>query len=123
LELAALDLGQVLVRRVKGDREMPVRCMVGVFGANDGKLNAETLLLDTREETLQGEGTIDLAKERIDLELYERPVRFSVVSLPSPILIEGTLANRRVRLDRSGVVKRGGAAVLLGTLVNPFAAL
>jgi uncharacterized protein involved in outer membrane biogenesis len=123
IELAALDLGEYLVRRVKGDDAVPIRCLVGTFGIDDGRMTAETLLMDTRVDRIVGEGTIDLAKEEIDLRLYEHPRRATLGSLASPILIEGSFADRKVRLDRKGLFKRGGAAVLLGALVHPAAAL
>jgi uncharacterized protein involved in outer membrane biogenesis len=123
VELAALDLGEYLVRRVKGEDAVPIRCLVGTFDIADGTMTAETLLMDTKVDRIVGEGTIDLAKEELDLRLYEHPRRATLGSLASPILIEGSFAERRMRLDRKGLLKRGGAAVLLGALIHPAAAL
>jgi uncharacterized protein involved in outer membrane biogenesis len=123
IELAALDLGEILVRRVKGEHAVPIRCLVGVFDIDEGRMTAETMILDSKVDRIVGEGVIDLANEEIDLRLYEHPRRFTLGSLSSPIHVEGSFANRHVSLDRSGLLKRGGAAVLLGVLVNPVAAL
>jgi AsmA protein len=86
-------------------------------------MRARTLLLDTDIERITGTGTIDLARERIDLRLEQHAKDFSVGSLSSPLEIEGTLAGRHVEIDRSSLLKKGGAAAALGLLVHPAAAL
>lgn len=123
IELAALDLGEYLVRRVKGEDAVPIRCLVGTFDIDEGVMTAETMLMDTHVDRIVGEGVIDLRREELDLRLYEHPRRATFGSLSSPILVEGTFAERKVRLERKGLLKRGGAAILLGALVHPAAAL
>jgi hypothetical protein len=124
IELIAIDLGEVLVKRLaKDDDQVPIRCIVGTFGIDEGVMTARTLLLDTDIERITGTGTIDLARERIDLRLEQHAKDFSVGSLSSPLEIEGTLAGRHVEIDRSSLLKKGGAAAALGLLVHPAAAL
>lgn len=125
LELVALHLGDYLTKRLSGDddEQAPIRCLVGVFDAEDGRLVARTLMLDTHHLRIEGEGSIDLARERIDLRLEQHSKNFALGSLRTPIEISGPLAQREARLVKGPLAVRGGAAVALGTLVHPLAAL
>lgn len=123
LELVAVDLGEALVAELWGDKQAPVRCAIGTFAVNDGRMEARTLLLDSDDVRITGEGTIDLARERMDLTLHQHPKDFSIGTLRSPIDIEGGLRTRQAHVRKSGLVRRAGAALALGALVNPIAAL
>jgi uncharacterized protein involved in outer membrane biogenesis len=125
LELLALHLGDYLAKRLSGDddEQAPIRCLVAVFDAADGRLAARTLMLDTHHLRIAGEGTIDLASERIDLRLEQHSKNFALGSLRTPIEISGPLARREAKLVKGPLAVRGGAAVALGTLVHPLAAL
>jgi uncharacterized protein involved in outer membrane biogenesis len=123
LDLLAIDLGDALVEKLKGDNPTKINCLVGTFGARDGVLETRTLLLDSKNERFTGEGSIDLRNERIDLVLHQHPKDFSIGTLRTPLEIEGGLGYRRVKLQKEGLLVRGGAAVALGALVHPLAAL
>jgi uncharacterized protein involved in outer membrane biogenesis len=123
LELVALHLGDYLFTRLGGRQDIdPIDCLVGVFDARDGVLAARTLLLDTEHVRIEGEGTIDLGKEHIDLVLRQHSKDLAIGALRTPIEIAGPLRTRRARLVPGPLLARGGAAVALG-LVHPAAAL
>jgi uncharacterized protein involved in outer membrane biogenesis len=123
LDLLAIDLGDALVEKWKGDEPTPIRCAVAVFDARDGVLETQTLLVESKNERFTAEGSIDLRRERIDLTIDQHPKDFSIGTLRTPIEIEGGLGYRKVRLQKEGLLKRGGAAVALGALIHPAAAL
>ena len=123
LELVAIDLSEALVAHLYGNQPAPIHCLVGTFEVADGRATARSLLLDTDDVRVTGQGTIDLAKEKLDLRLHQHPKDFSIGTLRSPIDIEGGFRTRRAHVRRSGLLRRGGAAVALGTLVHPLAAL
>jgi uncharacterized protein involved in outer membrane biogenesis len=124
LELLALHLGDYLLARIgKDDDEIPIRCLVGVFDGEDGVLEARRLLLDTRHVRIEGKGKIDLGRERIDLELEQHSKDFSIGALRTPIVVEGPLTQRRAHLKGGPLTVRGGAAVALGAVIHPIAAL
>lgn len=124
LELIALHLGDLLLARLGRDDEIAdIRCVVGLFGVERGVFETRTLMLDTPHVRIDGRGTIDLARERIDLELEQEAKRFTVGALRTPIVIEGPLASRRARLAKGPLLARGGAAVALGAAIHPAAAL
>lgn len=123
LELIAIDFGEAIVAHVYGNKPAPVECAVGTFDIEDGRFQARTLLLDSHDVRVTGEGWIDLAREEMDLRLHQHPKDFSVGTLRSPIDIQGSLAERKAKVRKSGLFRRAGAAVALGALVHPVAAL
>jgi uncharacterized protein involved in outer membrane biogenesis len=123
LELVALDFSEAALAHLYGNQQAPIECLVGVFDIADGRAEATTLLMDTEDVRVTGEGWIDLGEERLDLTLRPHPKDFSIGTLRSPIEIEGGLRDRRARISKTGLARRGGAAVALGVLVHPLAAL
>ncbi len=123
LELVAIDFGEALVAKLYGSEPAPILCLVGTFDIEDGRLTARNLLMDTDDVRLTGEGTVDLAREQVDLRVHQHPKDFSIGTLRSPIDIEGGLRTRRAHVRKSGLARRAGAAVALGALIHPLAAL
>jgi uncharacterized protein involved in outer membrane biogenesis len=123
LELLAIDLSEALVAELYGNQEAPIDCLIGVFDGEDGVFTARSLLMDSDDVRVTGEGTIDLAREQLDLTIRQHPKDFSVGTLRTPILIQGGFADRRARLERTGLARRAGGALALGALLHPAAAL
>jgi len=122
LEVIGLDGGEIMKFLFKGDRNVPLRCAVADFADKDGVMSAETFVFDTTDTIVKGEGQISVADETLALKLIPVPKDPSIFVLRSPIHLEGTLKHPKVRPDKQLFV-RVGSAVLLGTLVNPLAAL
>ena len=122
LEVVGLDAGEIMKFLFKGDQNVPLRCGVADFAVKDGVMNAETFVIDTTDTIVKGEGQISVADESLALKFSPVPKDPSIFVLRSPIHIEGTLKHPKVRPDKM-LAMRVGAAVLLGTLVNPLAAL
>jgi AsmA family protein len=123
LELLALHLGGYIRARLDKDNPGPIRCLVGIFEAKQGVLEARSLLLDTSHVRIEGEGKIDLAREELDLELEQHSKHLTFGALQTPIEIQGPLTSRTAHLKPGPLVARGGGAVALGTLLHPLAAL
>lgn len=121
--LTNLDLAHAAKLLIAGDRNSPVHCVVADFVAENGRLAARNLVVDTTSEKIVGEGTIDLATERFDLALNAQSKRPSLVALRGPIVIEGTFRAPRVHPATLPVAARIGTSVALGALLTPLAAL
>ena len=63
------------------------------------------------------------ATEALNLTLRTEAKHFSIGSIPAPINISGTFAHPSVSPDFAAVGARAGAAVGLGILLTPLAAL
>lgn len=122
VELMGLDAGQALGLLLGQDRETQLRCAVTVFDVKKGVAHSELMVLDTVDTRVDGSGTLDLARERLDFRFNPQPKDPSILVARSPVLIGGTFADPKLSIDKGALLARLGSAVLLG-LVNPLAAL
>jgi hypothetical protein len=106
-----------------GDKNVPIQCMVSDFQAEKGDLRIKTMVLDTGHEKITGSGNINLRDETLNLTLQANPKDTSLVTLRGPILITGTFKQPSVTPQLKGPAARGAAAVALGLVGGPLAAL
>ncbi len=123
LRLANLDVANALVALARGDREIPLRCAVAYFAAENGVLRPRTLVVDTEHTVLKGEGAINLGTEELALRLIAEPKDASLFSLRGPIRIDGTLKDPAIHPELGNMIARSGAAVALASVATPFAAM
>ena len=87
-----------------------------------GILRPNALILDTQVTTITGTGSIDLAREQLDLTLNQRTKNTSPLALRSPLILRGSFVKPVVGVDKGKLAARALGAVALG-LVNPLLAL
>lgn len=123
LEIVGIDGGEALKFFLGGDKEVPMRCAVADFKINDGVMKTNTFVIDTTDTNIIGNGTIDLSKEVVDLTLETRPKDPSIFASRAPLYVAGTLKSPDFSVDKTVIAGRIGAAVALGILATPLAAL
>lgn len=123
VNLAGLDLGNSLISALGLPRRAEMRCMLADFTLEDGLLDTRTMLVDTSEANVIGKGNINLKDEKIDYEIRTQPKRINVASLATPIHLDGALRSPSIRPEVGPLALRAGAAVALGALLTPLAAL
>lgn len=123
INLAGLDFGNALLSALGIPSRAKLRCMIADFDMKKGLVQTDTLLMDTTEANVVGDGTVNLADERIDYRVRTQPKTFNIGSISAPIHVGGTLKQPRIRPDASSLGLRGGAAVALGIVATPLAAL
>ncbi|MFV3129914.1 AsmA family protein [Niveispirillum sp. KHB5.9] len=123
VEVAGLDAAEAIGRLIGGDEPIAVRCMVADFGVTKGDMRSRTLVMDTTDTNIGGRLQLDLSKERLDGRLRPKPKDFSPLTARVPILIGGTLKNPQVGVDGGRLAGKGAAAVALGALLTPLAAI
>lgn len=123
LELAGLDVAEALRFLLTEDRRVPVRCAFGDFAVEDGVMTARAFAFDTTDTIIIGEGRISLRDETLDLRLRPRPKDRSLLSLRSPLLVDGTFKDPDVRPDMKRVGLRAALAITLGSIAPPAALL
>lgn len=121
--LSNLDLANAVQLLLKGDASSPIRCVVADFVADDGVMNAKTMIADTGTENIQGSGSVDFKKEQYDLQLKARSKKPSLVALRGPIVVTGTFKHPVVGPAVGPLALRVGASVALGVVLTPVAAL
>ena len=122
LEIIGLDAGEIIKLLFAGDKNVPVRCAVIDLPITKGIMATETFVIDTTDTNILGEGHISLLDETITMKLSPEPKHVSILSLRTPIHIAGTFKNPTVYPDKILAI-RVGAAVVLGVLATPLAAL
>ena len=122
MELVALDLWDATRLKLKGYKEIDIRCAIADFGVKGGVMQANALVFDTTVVNISGGGSINLKSEEMDLTLKPQPKDRSIASLRSPLHIKGTFSEPDVGPDMGRIAARGAGAVLMGIL-NPLLAI
>ena len=120
--LLGLDVAKALGVLIAGDKLVPLHCVVADFEVTDGIMKPRTFVLDTDAAVVTGKGTISLKDEHLDLDVRGDPKSATPIALGGPIEISGSFKKPNVGLGAEAYV-RGGAAVALGALLTPLAAV
>ncbi|HEU4351307.1 MAG TPA: AsmA family protein [Burkholderiales bacterium] len=122
MELVALDLWDVARIKLRGDKDIDIRCGIADFRVKDGVMQTNALIFDTSVVNVGGSGSIDLKNERMDLTLKPQPKDGSVASLRTPLYIRGTFGQPDVGVNVGRIAARGAGALAMGIL-NPLLAV
>ncbi len=123
MEMAGIDLAEIIKFKLGGDRQIPVRCAFADFGVDDGLMTARSLAFDTSDTILVGSGTVNLRDEKLDLTIRPRPKDRSLLVFRTPLRVDGTFKKPGVHPDLAGVGLRGAIALTLATITPPAALL
>ncbi|CAN5168679.1 hypothetical protein BH24PSE2_BH24PSE2_14660 [soil metagenome] len=99
VEMASMDFAGAILSALHGEGTKKLRCAVADFKADDGVLEARTLVLDTGETKLIGRGTIDLADMTADLVIRSHSEDFSLLAAEAPIHIQGKLTSLKTSTE------------------------
>ena len=91
VELVGLDVAQGLGIVARGDKSIPIRCAVLDLEGKNGQMGVQTLVFDTTDTIVFGEGKIDLREEKVNIVLTPVPKDFSPLSLRSFVRVSGPL--------------------------------
>jgi uncharacterized protein involved in outer membrane biogenesis len=122
MELVALDLWDAVRVKLRGDKEIDIRCAIADFGVQKGVAQTNAFVFDTTVVNVSGSGTINLANEKMDLTLKPQPKDRSIGSLRTPLHIRGTFGQPDVGPDMGKLAARSGGVLLMGIL-NPLLAV
>lgn len=122
MEFVGLDGGEVIKFFLRGDREVRMRCGAAAFDVKNGLMTSKGIVFDTNDTVVNGDGRINLADESLYITLRPKPKDKSILSLRSPLIIQGTLGDPSAFPDKGALAGRAAAAIALG-LINPFLAL
>ncbi len=112
VDFLAADLVQVIGPSASNGAHTEFNCFVSRFELENGLATSKAMLFDTQRITVVGEGEINLGSEELDLVLKPKPKEPSLLSLATPILVGGTLADPSVGPDTLAVVKDAAGAVI-----------
>ena len=122
LEEMGLNLGNVVLTKLVGDKQVKLNCMVTDFSVTNGLMRSRLFVVDTSDAKIDVAGTVNLANEKLDLTLRPDAKGVRVISLRAPIYVRGTFKDPDVSVDKGVLAMRAGGALAL-TLVAPVAAI
>ncbi|MBL26169.1 MAG: hypothetical protein CMM50_01270 [Rhodospirillaceae bacterium] len=94
VELAGLDVGESLLLVLSDDTQdtTALRCGIGILDVAKGVMTLKNFVLDTADANVTGAGTIDLGEELVDTRFQAHPKDPSILSIGSPVHIQGRLS-------------------------------
>ena len=122
IELSGIDVAEA-IPLFSSDKPVEIRCAVADFDAKDGMLTSRALVFDTSDTLVDADATVNLKTEALNVKAMAHPKDPSPLVGRTPITVGGTFANPSVGIDPSGLIARGAAAVALGVLLTPLAAI
>ncbi len=126
LELLGLDIAESLglvVSEGDEDAPVPIRCALGNLPVKDGVVDLKTFVIDTADTVIKADGTVGLGAETLDLKVVPYPKDFSLLSLRSPIGIEGTFSAPEIFTDPVGIGVETTADKVINAILTPIAGL
>lgn len=113
LELAALNVGSIIVGRLFGEnREVRVRCAVADFTIVDGLAKTRIVKMSTEDAVVEATGTVNLATEEMNLRIKPESLEWKFLSLRTPLYVKGTFGDPDVGIEPGPLLLRAGAAVV-----------
>jgi uncharacterized protein involved in outer membrane biogenesis len=123
LETAGLNVGNIILAKLFGDETVKINCAATDLAARDGLFDVRLFVFDTGDAVVNMDGTVNLATERLDLEVRPHTRGLRILSLRSPLYVRGTLKNPDVGVQKGPLLLRGAGAAALATVAAPAAAL
>ena len=123
MEAAGLNVANVIFVKLFGDEQVMLECLVADFAVKDGLMQTRTFVLETEDAIVTMEGTVSLKDETLDLDIQPQNKTLRIFTLRSPLYARGSFKNPDVGVQAAPVAARAGAAVALGVIATPLAAL
>ncbi|MDY7577237.1 AsmA family protein [Herbaspirillum sp. RTI4] len=123
LEEMGLNLGNIAVSKMFGDKQVKLNCLVSDFNISHGVMDARTFLLDTEDALISVTGQINLNKEVIALKINPKSKGIRIFSLNAPLYVTGSFNQPDISVDKGVLALRAGGALALGLLAAPAALL
>jgi len=106
-----------------GNDPTNIRCVVADYGAQNGVFTARNLVFDTDVMNVTAKGNVDMRNEHVDMQLSGHPKKLTFFRLRAPISVSGPINKPNVGIVSGAIPVQAGAAVALGIVATPFAAI
>lgn len=123
MEILGLNVGNYLVAQLFGDDVVGINCAAADVGIRSGVATPRLFVLDTENAIINITGHTNFATERLDLSIDPQSKGMRVLTLRSPLYVKGTFMRPDAGVKAGPLIARGAAAVALGVVLTPAAAL
>ncbi|AGH83312.1 AsmA family protein [Ralstonia nicotianae] len=122
LEAMGLNVGNVILTKLFGDKQVSINCAAGDFAVSDGLAQARTFVVDTQDAVIDVTGATSFKHESLDFTIHPDSKGLRVFSLRTPLYVKGTYKHPDVSVNPAVVALRAGGAVALA-FAAPVAAV
>jgi uncharacterized protein involved in outer membrane biogenesis len=122
LEKMGLNLGNIVVTSLLGDKQVKIDCLAADFNVEKGSMNTRSFIIDTDAALIDVSGKIDLGQEQINLTVQPNSKGLRLFSLRAPIYVRGSFLQPQVSIDKGVMAMKAAGAIAL-TALTPLAAL
>ena len=123
LEAAGLNIANAVFVKLFGDKQVQLNCLASDFVVEHGQAQTRRFVVDTQDAVITVSGGIDLAQERLDLDVRPQTKGARIITLRSPLYAKGTFTNPDVGPYKGPLLLKAGAAIALASVINPAAAI
>ena len=123
MEIAGLNVGNYVVGRLFGDKDVKINCAASDLGIKDGLATTRLFVFDTENAIIYVDGTANFKTEQLNMEIKPESKGFRVFSLRSPLYVRGPFAKPDAGVHSGPLLLRGAGMVLLGAVAGPAAGL
>ncbi|MBD8474040.1 AsmA family protein [Pseudomonas sp. CFBP 8770] len=123
MEIAGLNVGNYLVGKIFGDKEVEINCAAASLGIKNGLASTDLFVFDTENAIIYVDGTVNFKQEQLDLKISPESKGFRLLSLRSPLYVRGPFAKPNAGVQAVPLLLRGAGMVALGATIGPAAGL
>jgi uncharacterized protein involved in outer membrane biogenesis len=123
IEEAALNVPNIVLAKLAGDKQVEINCAAADFVAKQGIYESRLFVIDTDAAQIVVDGNLNVAKETLDLTIHPDSKGVRLFSLRSPIHVKGTFKKPDIGIDKGILLARGAGAIGLALVAAPAAAL
>ncbi|MFC4932246.1 AsmA family protein [Massilia sp. GCM10023247] len=123
LEEMGLNVGNIIVTKLFGDKQVQINCLAADFDVNKGVMQSQVFVVDTEEAIIRVDGTISLANEQMNLTIRPDTKALRLFTLRAPLYVRGPFSKPDVSVDKGVLALKAGGAAVLAAAAAPVAAL
>lgn len=123
MELAGLNVGNYVVGKIFGDKEVKINCAAADFDIKTGLATTQLFVFDTENAIIYIDGTANMATEQLDLTITPESKGWRLISLRSPLYVQGKFIKPSAGVKAVPLLLRGAGMVALGVIAAPAAGL
>ncbi|EJM14974.1 hypothetical protein involved in outer membrane biogenesis [Pseudomonas sp. GM21] len=123
MELAGLNVGNYVVGKIFGDKEVKINCAAADFDIKTGLATTRLFVFDTENAIVYIDGTVNMATEQLDLTITPESKGWRLISLRSPLYVRGKFIKPQAGVKAVPLMLRGAGMVALGVIAAPAAGL
>ncbi|MPQ66840.1 MULTISPECIES: AsmA family protein [unclassified Pseudomonas] len=123
MEIAGLNVGNYVVGKIFGDKEVKINCAAADLGIKSGLATTRLFVFDTENAIIYIDGTANFANEQLDLKVTPESKGLRLLSLRSPLYVRGKFIKPDAGVQAVPLMLRGAGMVALGLIAGPAAGL